>query len=217
MPVYPRWRGEHHGKLVVTQAHTGLSPLARGTPQQVPPRIAPMRFIPAGAGNTCQARRAGFHNPVYPRWRGEHSGAAGVADFFPRFIPAGAGNTVKGDPRKAAEAVYPRWRGEHFRLRVTQNAQHGLSPLARGTLFIKKYFLRSPRFIPAGAGNTSTIAAPFTAWAVYPRWRGEHGSAQKKQVSMSGLSPLARGTHACRLVEQYFSRFIPAGAGNTSS
>ena len=53
------------------------------------------------------------------------------------------------------------------------------------------------RFIPAGAGNTPTRAAPDKKRTVYPRWRGEH--AVKKHVITLCL------------------RFIPAGAGNTLS
>ncbi|STH14553.1 Domain of uncharacterised function (DUF2825) [Escherichia coli] len=71
------------------------------------------------------------------------------------------------------------------------------------------------RFIPAGAGNTVVRASGRFYVAVYPRWRGEHSSRVINDDSVSGLSPLARGTRT-----QYHGvlrprRFIPAGAGNT--
>jgi len=52
------------------------------------------------------------------------------------------------------------------------------------------------RFIPAGAGNTLSTAILFHSAAVYPRWRGEHYSADVVITWYSGLSPLARGTPA---------------------
>ena len=74
-PVYPRWRGEHELTARAPECSTGLSPLARGTRYQAraPPVMG--RFIPAGAGNTRARHFTGPDNAVYPRWRGEHSGA----------------------------------------------------------------------------------------------------------------------------------------------
>ncbi len=50
---------------------------------------------------------------------------------------------------------------------------------------------------------------------VYPRWRGEHCMALASSLTDAGLSPLARGTHACSIGSEKGARFIPAGAGNT--
>jgi len=50
---------------------------------------------------------------------------------------------------------------------------------------------------------------------VYPRWRGEHRITVNDIQHYDGLSPLARGTPATRGGGRQFSRFIPAGAGNT--
>ncbi len=71
----------------------------------------------------------------------------------------------------------------------------GLSPLARGTLFITGRKPWQYRFIPAGAGNTHS---------------GDLGV-----ISVVGLSPLARGTHRHKASAGLLRRFIPAGAGNT--
>ncbi len=132
-PVYPRWRGEHQ-QIYGVDGHCS-------------------RFIPAGAGNTCQRRLRLHQRPVYPRWRGEHrlrmTAAPLLSGLSPlargthswrvyvrnsgRFIPAGAGNTSRYASTVAPGAVYPRWRGEHPTVPLTQRSVAGLSPLARGT------------------------------------------------------------------------------------
>ena len=92
----------------------------------------------------------------------------------------------------------------------------GLSPLARGTLTIA-YLNTSPhRFIPAGAGNTAAASRPAGGDTVYPRWRGEHFFEICMMIDMMGLSPLARGTRRAANARSKLSRFIPAGAGNTT-
>ena len=50
------------------------------------------------------------------------------------------------------------------------------------------------RFIPAGAGNTVKGLYSISVDAVYPRWRGEHGTLAVAGYAVLGLSPLARGT-----------------------
>ncbi len=76
--VYPRWRGEHTPYLHFDIRQTGLSPLARGTPDSEPAAWKAIRFIPAGAGNTSNSPLKPYSRPVYPRWRGEHE----IAIFF---------------------------------------------------------------------------------------------------------------------------------------
>ncbi|ESG51479.1 hypothetical protein SEEM162_19211 [Salmonella enterica subsp. enterica serovar Senftenberg str. 316235162] len=71
----------------------------------------------------------------------------------------------------------------------------GLSPLARGTRQLEHTLSRSVRFIPAGAGNTTSDVSAVSMVPVYPRWRGEHGSPGRSSQILTG--------------------FIPAGAGNT--
>ncbi len=112
-----------------------------------------------------------------------------------RFIPAGAGNTILFATSPAMPTVYPRWRGEHSPSGRNLHRTRGLSPLARGTPAIRVLWPVSPRFIPAGAGNTLTWKPSPAIGPVYPRWRGEHA---ENYIS-----------------ECYRKRFIPAGAGNT--
>ncbi len=92
---------------------------------------------------------------------------------------------------------------------------HGLSPLARGTHGGDSCQLLHWRFIPAGAGNTSLVQLAVSSRSVYPRWRGEHLDNLVDNLTVPGLSPLARGTLYSPALAGYGFRFIPAGAGNT--
>ncbi len=99
-----------------TTYQNGLSPLARGTHRTNLFFPVPVRFIPAGAGNTGTMNGSALMPAVYPRWRGEHSATwptgttrSGLSPLargtlmatvsqtvLERFIPAGAGNTSPG-------------------------------------------------------------------------------------------------------------------------
>ena len=72
LSVYPRWRGEHVNGFWRDADWLGLSPLARGTHRHVNINNCHLRFIPAGAGNTCVPQMRKPARTVYPRWRGEH-------------------------------------------------------------------------------------------------------------------------------------------------
>ncbi len=233
--VYPRWRGEHGKRAARLKEAYGLSPLARGTHQSQSFAAQPQRFIPAGAGNTSSGVDTLYCVSVYPRWRGEHftlvvveadiNGLSPLARgtrwslcvmmYYARFIPAGAGNTDDSVTITGETPVYPRWRGEHYGAAIQRATQGGLSPLARGTLLLKKALQTFCRFIPAGAGNTQKSGEMRARSSVYPRWRGEHGPLSTLGDPPHGLSPLARGTRPLTDGINQFGRFIPAGAGNT--
>ena len=152
----------------------GLSPLARGTRQNGLSSLVRLRFIPAGAGNTCFRKSMDYCYSVYPRWRGEHGrteykavyllglsplarGTLALQQQHPwprRFIPAGAGNTKYWWALMPQTQVYPRWRGEHITPFCDCPVFAGLSPLARGTRVSANPEEIEPRFIPAGAGPT---------------------------------------------------------------
>ncbi len=96
-------------------------------------------------------------------------------------------------------------------------ADAGSSPLARGTHLCFIVEMVGNRFIPAGAGNTTTTRRTTMRDPVHPRWRGEHNCYHRANQFDGGSSPLARGT-LCRIYRGGFLwRFIPAGAGNTAS
>ena len=195
----------------------GLSPLARGTQFSLLRGYDVSRFIPAGAGNTRFFCTPDASLPgLSPLARGTLLYAQTKAPVF-RFIPAGAGNTAAGARSIGAGAVYPRWRGEHSWTPYDLTGWAGLSPLARGTLFKLSKESTFKRFIPAGAGNTRRRVSEGRWSAVYPRWRGEHTATDATANAIPGLSPLARGTLLPRDSPTRRPRFIPAGAGNTSS
>ena len=235
MSVHPRGRGEHG---IMADEHiraAGSSPRARGTQARGQGAALALRFIPAGAGNTCSGRSASRSRPVHPRGRGEHSSpvipTAASAGSSPRargtrlvarraaerarFIPAGAGNTRCGGGRRCARPVHPRGRGEHGLQHGHGHGEAGSSPRARGTRACAHMSRTQKRFIPAGAGNTRPAPSWRRAWPVHPRGRGEHKSAPNWDAVAVGSSPRARGT---RLEPPFVGgqiRFIPAGAGNT--
>ena len=213
----------------------GLSPLARGTPILEFVIWTPMRFIPAGAGNSAPFTHHCSTVPVYPRWRGElchwfHAGRAKIglsplARGTPihilinhqnkRFIPAGAGNSQYHYIKECRIPVYPRWRGELGAVFTVHCANLGLSPLARGTHILIGIHELRPRFIPAGAGNSFSSSSIAVVLTVYPRWRGELLIRSSYSAPLAGLSPLTRGTQHGRPYEIPVARFIPAGAGNS--
>ena len=235
-PVHPRRRGEHLATTSVSSDVTGSSPQARGTRPITSYRPCFQRFIPAGAGNTRPVLCAHDVRPVHPRRRGEHTSYEG--ESFPRsgsspqargtrrcrrprrhgrrFIPAGAGNTLRGYCVFQSRSVHPRRRGEHgfyFGLAVRSP---GSSPQARGTPSPMPPPVPLPRFIPAGAGNTTSVPRTCLTSPVHPRRRGEHLSVVKAVTVAAGSSPQARGTRRLLGWQPLATRFIPAGAGNTA-
>ena len=134
-----------------------------------------------------------------------------------RFIPAGAGNTSGAACAVLSASVHPRWRGEHAYRQVQGNEDAGSSPLARGTHLQLSLGNLQIRFIPAGAGNTRYAGRLLVNLPVHPRWRGEHTYSCGRSSFIRGSSPLARGTPIAAGRQLAPSRFIPAGAGNTSA
>ncbi|UYA58657.1 hypothetical protein NAL19_391 [Pectobacterium sp. F1-1] len=173
------------------------------------------RFIPAGAGNTLFFWPTIINCAVYPRWRGEHVRCDRFRPNQRGLSPLARGTRAGIFPFATRFAVYPRWRGEHMLSSAAAVSLSGLSPLARGTLIQVALEQLSARFIPAGAGNTTTTGKTTRLGSVYPRWRGEHLGVRFRVDIRGGLSPLARGTPIRNRTSDVILRFIPAGAGNT--
>ena len=93
----------------------------------------------------------------------------------------------------------------------------GLSPHARGKLFIvppKTTFLGS---IPAYAGETLTFATIVSFYWVYPRIRGGNLREGIEKATLWGLSPHTRGKPAGMGNTNCLHGSIPAYAGETPS
>ena len=196
-PVHPRRCGEHFSVAAVARSPVGSSPQVRGTP--------------------LGALLVGIRN---------------------RFIPAGAGNTLPDRPATGRRAVHPRRCGEHPKAVRVFSSSDGSSPQVRGTRARSTLATEYPRFIPAGAGNTflpldtlthrhgsspqvrgthgfGVLTCPPSS--VHPRRCGEHIRKANSPSLETGSSPQVRGTLCRERFERGFSRFIPAGAGNTSN
>ena len=173
-----------------------------------------MLLITSTANIKTWERDNGLYGGLSPLARGTLL-CPGVLLALARFIPAGAGNTLPLSALLARNTVYPRWRGEHRSSHYFPFFFDGLSPLARGTRRQRIVRLPLHRFIPAGAGNTSTLSITTDREPVYPRWRGEHPNGSALSYPQIGLSPLARGTQSDAIDALIDARFIPAGAGNT--
>ena len=149
-----------------------------------------------------------------PQGRGTRTDT-GLKTDAARFIPAGAGNTISRTRPPERSSVHPRRGGEHlFATRITRPAT-GSSPQGRGTPTRWLGLQAGPRFIPAGAGNTSSCRAGPVRTPVHPRRGGEHIERAWRDFAQSGSSPQGRGTQPARMRLSSSCRFIPAGAGNT--
>ncbi len=236
-PVHPRGCGEHAKDVPASVLLAGSSPRVRGTQDRSTPGQQTARFIPAGAGNTSGWGRQVISGTVHPRGCGEHDDFAldhlldvgssprvrgtrlpdKVHFAGSRFIPAGAGNTGSPEYRANPPAVHPRGCGEHLACILANIKGHGSSPRVRGTLEPDRAADCRQRFIPAGAGNTSTWSRPAPSTAVHPRGCGEHYSSRQNILLARGSSPRVRGTLWPSDLDLPYTRFIPAGAGNTSA
>ena len=188
-------------------------------------------------GNTWTTATRSSSTPVHPHARGEHGEVEATATrghgSSPRargthrqgavlqgphrFIPAGAGNTSSRPRSGTLTSVHPRGRGEHGSAAAGGASAFGSSPRARGTQGGRRRRWSTPRFIPAGAGNTFWHRRKYPRNTVHPRGRGEHSRSIRSPRRLRGSSPRARGTRLGRDRLGRGRRFIPAGAGNTRS
>ena len=194
LTVHPRGRGEHGRAVIHGHDPHGSSPRARGTPYGSRADHRGWTVHPRGRGEHCCRVREHAGQP------GSSPRARGTPEELPmettggRFIPAGAGNTLGRRVLGAAISVHPRGRGEHVSGRFLGVLARGSSPRARGTLRHLAAGACAPRFIPAGAGNTTGAAQCVRSISVHPRGRGEHRTGSRVRKINAGSSPRARGT-----------------------
>ena len=171
---------------------------------------------------------------VHPRSRGEHTVRAcksaptkgssplaqgisrllGIGLWVVRLTPARAGNMPAGVFLVLRPSAHPRSRGEHDMVFTPPKSVSGSSPLARGTFSSRRLALDEVRLIPARAGNIGKCPGGRHDWPAHPRSRGEHDMVFTPPKSVSGSSPLARGTFSSRRLALDEVRLIPARAGN---
>ncbi len=132
-----------------------------------------------------------------------------------RFIPARAGNTIELHSATTTGPVHPRACGEHVLEDVLRPDVHGSSPRVRGTPGLSACTSPKGRFIPARAGNTTSLNKTIAVSAVHPRACGEHYCRRKSLLGKHGSSPRVRGTPSQPGPGVRELRFIPARAGNT--
>ena len=168
---------------------TGSSPRVRGTFMLALLDLRGVsRFIPACAGNIKKLRSMlRGYPPVHPRVCGEHFLQSAI--LLRRFIPACAGNMWF---RPWLRSVHPRVCGEHMLSKQPSRFLFGSSPRVRGTFkALIAWYLPGSRFIPACAGNITSIAWRYNGLRFIPACAG---------------NIFERSYHAIR--------FIPACAGN---
>ena len=216
-------------------AKTGSSPLSRGIRSpgfRVP---APVRIIPALAGNTSRTNRGSVLRTDHPRSRGEYAmcflmAAAGFGSSplsrgirppvrsgepFSGIIPALAGNTTTATIPTGASTDHPRSRGEYADKIAPSVKKQGSSPLSRGIPIRWGRSCRGRRIIPALAGNTTPAAARPRMRPDHPRSRGEYSLFREHYANGGGSSPLSRGIPTIPEPHPPRRRIIPALAGNT--
>ena len=154
-----------------------------------------LRFIPTGVGNTSSSCIFITGSSVHPHGRGEHMResncgrrcrgssprAWGTRSSLVkrlasiRFIPTGVGNTSTHSYINLLVSVHPHGRGEHLKIYQLVLFYNGSSPRAWGTPASIILSACVNRFIPTGVGNTALLSLSFSANAVHPHGRGEHG------------------------------------------
>ena len=154
--VYPRSRGGTSGPQLAPVPRGGLSPLARGNPLSVRFRRLITGSIPARAGEPRPWPRGWARWRVYPRSRGgtrlarrsalQTLGLSPLArgnhqSHFAPVLPHGSIPARAGEPFASTGTarhpwVYPRSRGGTLTICNAAATARGLSPLARGNLWI---------------------------------------------------------------------------------
>ena len=212
--VHPCGRREHLDSRANLPAAAGSSLRAQGTRTTSVAPCTKRRFIPAGAGNTADHVLILYDEAVHPCGRREHifrpfpgfavNGSSlraqgtpiplNKSNTFIRFIPAGAGNTRKQPRQRQLEAVHPCGRREHYiRLKIDCNST-GSSLRAQGTQKGHTQTVQCLRFIPAGAGNTSSLRPEVKTRSVHPCGRREHVHTDLVARQSDGSSLRAQGT-----------------------
>ena len=158
---------------------------------------------------------AGWGVGSSPRLRGTHVGFTQCTGARYGSSPRLRGTRQGMDQLPFLSPVHPRACGEHLSPPRKGPTAPGSSPRLRGTPLHHPGRQRSRRFIPAPAGNTTSLYPPHHGVAVHPRACGEHASRSACTRRCFGSSPRLRGTPLSPAFRRFQFRFIPAPAGNT--
>ena len=190
--AYPRSRGAAARSPSATPAHWGLSPLARGSRLSAGwDRVGPGP-IPARAGQPAVRRVGSCWTRAYPRSRGAAIEEAQSISKKSGLSPLARGSLLAeieasrgdgpiparaGQPRRAmiqidTAGAYPRSRGAAPLSARMGAGVWGLSPLARGSLFLCPDRVTSGGPIPARAGQPTFPYRCQASARAYPRSRG---------------------------------------------
>ena len=132
-----------------------------------------------------------------------------------RIIPAHAGNSGPLTPRPFCRTDHPRACGELRSEGKQRSSQVGSSPRMRGTPRVSQIRVLVHRIIPAHAGNSHECCGRICADPDHPRACGELCSVACCSGRFAGSSPRMRGTHPRDSSRAFYTRIIPAHAGNS--
>ena len=231
--VYPRVCGGTFPAAAGYEGYEGLSPRVRGNPQPTMVRNAPLRSIPACAGEPRLAQATPHSEGVYPRVCGgtppppaRRPAQAGLSPRvrgnlaspiltagMRRSIPACAGEPYGAGMGLASPMVYPRVCGGTPAAAQRERTDRGLSPRVRGNPPAHAATAPPTGSIPACAGEPCPAADAVSASKVYPRVCGGTLGSFCPQKRRYGLSPRVRGNPERRRFHLLQLRSIPACAG----
>ena len=231
--VYPRTGGGTGGMFGGSRCGVGLSPHGRGNRPWSCGSTAPLRSIPARAGEPTRARSPRGCVGVYPRtgggtlgkvlclfdvWglsphgRGNPHDGRLLVDLL-RSIPARAGEPKFPTFFRSENRVYPRTGGGTLYTARYGDDCLGLSPHGRGNQADARRDHPELGSIPARAGEPRSPRRYSPESWVYPRTGGGTIRSEAPRNAGKGLSPHGRGNrlvHPARFARQ---GSIPARAG----
>ena len=219
--------------LATVRLAPGLSPRVRGNPPLPSVCSAPLRSIPACAGEPTLRSSTQPLAAVYPRVCGGTAVAYAVTGGFPGLSPRVRGNqfpdnqrrvwtrsipACAGEPHSRARTlvrvtVYPRVCGGTSSAASRRLSSRGLSPRVRGNLMLHPQHILGFRSIPACAGEPGPVAVPYRLLEVYPRVCGGTRLPVRGDGDVQGLSPRVRGNLGRKGQIAHGNGSIPACAG----
>ena len=158
---------------------------------------APLRFIPACAGNHPSAAVDTVARGSSPHARGTQSRHPVEADSRDGSSPHARGTLREPRTLTASPRFIPACAGNTSIHRcIGRSCSAGSSPHARGTLTLAADAAIAQSVHPRMRGEHCDAATHALSRPVHPRMRGEHGHPAVLDVADAGSSPHARGTRS---------------------